>query len=362
MKNNPIHLSGLNGLRAIAAISVLIGHITSSTFCNFNFNLPVVRIGEHGVTLFFVISGFLITFLLLIEKDKTKSIDIKKFYLRRILRIWPIYYLFVFVCYVLAFFISDIENIHSLNSLWYVFFTANIALIMNESVRIIIHFWSIGVEEQFYLFWPWIVKKVNSRMVLITLLVVVLLFATKSVSWMYLGNKSILYKFLNVTRFHCMLIGAIGAMFYYKNYKFFIEFCTNKIIQIISWLLFVLIFTGIVTPPAPIVAEIIAVLSLLLIMGQVTKVNRLINLETALFDFTGKISYGIYVIHPLIILLLSILFKDLSLPYFLQTVVVYSSVIGITIFIAYLSYEYYEKPFLKLKSRFTVVQSQSSKL
>ena len=93
--NNIVYLNGLNGLRAIAALFVLFSHIIQPEFINFGNPIRIrLPMAQHGVTLFFVISGFLITFLLLLEKDKTE-IDIRNFYIRRILRIWPIYYLFI---------------------------------------------------------------------------------------------------------------------------------------------------------------------------------------------------------------------------------------------------------------------------
>ncbi|MBP6663030.1 MAG: acyltransferase, partial [Paludibacter sp.] len=92
MNNNRIYLPGLNGLRALAAITVLISHIFQDTFGNWGLEYLNLPLFTDGVTLFFVISGFLITYLLLQELGKTKTIDIPKFYIRRILRIWPIYY------------------------------------------------------------------------------------------------------------------------------------------------------------------------------------------------------------------------------------------------------------------------------
>lgn len=359
--NKTIYFPGLNGLRAIAAISVLIGHITSTTFINFNFNLPPISIGEHGVTLFFVISGFLITYLLLIEKEKTNNIDVKKFYFRRILRIWPIYYLFIAIGIILSFYISDIKDIQSKNILWYIFLSANFALVLNETVRFIIHYWSIGVEEQFYMFWPWFIKFDIKRITIKLLSIIFLLFILKSAFWYFGGNKFILYKILSTTRFHCMLIGAIGAIWYYNKQSFFLQISTHKTTQILSWVLFTIIFIGLIEFPAPLASEFISVLSLFLIMGQINT-NRLINLDTKIFDFIGKISYGIYVIHPLIIIFYSIIFKNMNLSYFSQTLVVYSTILSTTILVSYLSFAYFEKPFVRLKSKYTVVQSQSSKI
>ena len=98
MKDKLIYLPGLNGLRAIAALSVVIAHVSQEGIADFGlprlFDLPMAG---YGVTLFFVISGFLITYLLISEIKKTDTVSVSKFYIRRILRIWPIYYLFILI-------------------------------------------------------------------------------------------------------------------------------------------------------------------------------------------------------------------------------------------------------------------------
>jgi peptidoglycan/LPS O-acetylase OafA/YrhL len=89
---NKIYLPGLNGIRAIAALSVILAHsekfLASVSSKNYFGNF-----GGYGVTIFFTLSGFLITYLMLKEIEKEIFIDIKKFYIRRILRIWPLYFL-----------------------------------------------------------------------------------------------------------------------------------------------------------------------------------------------------------------------------------------------------------------------------
>lgn len=117
-----IHLRGLNGLIAIASIAVLISHVSislkefglnKSIFgINSNGSFKIYLLGSHGVSIFFALSGFLITYLLLLEKEKTKNISIKDFYLRRILRIWPLYfaYLILAITFLLIYNISFNKN------------------------------------------------------------------------------------------------------------------------------------------------------------------------------------------------------------------------------------------------------------
>lgn len=360
MNKKIVYIPGLNGLRAIAAISVVIGHVTS--FTSFNFNLSKVNVGFDGVTLFFVISGFLITYLLLLEKQKTNNIEIKKFYVRRILRIWPIYYLVIIFCLIVALFYDGISDIFTSTLFYYIFFAANVPMVLHIGISIIVHYWSIGVEEQFYLFWPWIIKLVHNKIIPITIIIICIFFLIKSGSWLFLGKSSLLYKFLAVTRFHCMLIGAVGAILYINNNFVFISIMNNKWLQLFAWVSMVVLTFNIISLPAPLSAEITAVISLIIIIGQVIpSANKIINLENRFLDFLGKISYGIYVIHPLVILLFSFVYKYLILSTFNQTIVVYLSVILTTIILSFLSYEYFEKPFLKLKKQFMVVQSSNSR-
>ena len=97
MTMSKIYFPGLNGIRFIAATMVIIAHIegfkNKMGYWNINDNNVINQLGNQGVKIFFVLSGFLITYLLLKEKARFKSIDVRKFYIRRILRIWPLYFL-----------------------------------------------------------------------------------------------------------------------------------------------------------------------------------------------------------------------------------------------------------------------------
>ena len=100
--------------------------------------------------------------------------------------------------------------------------------------------------------------------------------------------------------------------------------------------------------------------ALVIIIGQINIKNRLINLENGVFDFLGKISYGIYVIHPLLIFFAAKIFIDLEVISFYKYLIVYFVVLMATILTAYLSYTYMEKYFLNFKKHFEVVKSAST--
>ena len=318
---NVVYLPGLNGLRAIAAILVLIGHVTIPMYSDFSRLVYQFHPGFDGVTLFFVISGFLITFLLLKEKKKTNDIDIKKFYIRRILRIWPIYYLFIISCLILALFFNKIQSIYSFELVYYIFFAANVPFILQIATPILTHYWSIGVEEQFYLFWPWFIKLVKNKIVPMTIVFFCFLFIIKLGARFILGKEAIIYKVLVVSRFHCMLIGALGAMLFVNKNILFLKFFTNKWIHVFAWLIFILLSIEFVHIPAPIAPEITSLVSLFLIVGQINASDskKIINLEHNVFDFLGKISYGIYVIHPLVIMILFYFLDELIVSKLIYT-------------------------------------------
>ncbi|MCA9073906.1 MAG: acyltransferase [Planctomycetaceae bacterium] len=109
-----VFFGGLNELRAVAAFSVVVHHVelykARSGFPSlFDTSLAplVMFLGEHGVNLFFVLSGFLITYLLLVERDDRGRIDTMRFYVRRTLRIWPLYYLLVLVTFFVVPFLAQ---------------------------------------------------------------------------------------------------------------------------------------------------------------------------------------------------------------------------------------------------------------
>ncbi|MEI7802897.1 MAG: acyltransferase [Bacteroidota bacterium] len=365
-----IHLPGLNGLRAIAAFGVVFSHLALQLKSfgvnpylfgiNPDGNPNGLMLATYGVSIFFSLSGFLITYLLLHERA-IKPINIKNFYIRRILRIWPLYYLyFLIVIITLEFFKIDFPK----TSVWfYLFLSANIPFLINQNILLVDHYWSLGIEEQFYALWPWLMKisKQNilkfSVRLLIGLLLLKLLFRLVEIKYSY----SLPINILSVFRFQCMLIGAVGAMLYYKNNKILISIATNIITQIISWIIIFLVILNIYHLVSVLDQEIVCVIAVFLIIGQSNKKNRIINLDIKPLDFLGKISYGIYVIHPIIIFFIAKLWGDIDSPFLKNYFVIFGTVSITTIFVAYISYNYFEKLFLKLKSNYTTVKSSSTK-
>ncbi len=366
MRNDPIYFPGLNGLRAIAAIAVVLSHITLA-LKEFNLNPHIfgtfqdgtpkgLTLAGYGVSIFFVLSGFLITYLLQAEKE-VQPINVKKFYLRRILRIWPLYYLYLVIA-VTTIAILDLGL--DLKSLFlYLFYAANIPFIAGTALPFLEHYWSLGVEEQFYLFWPWFNKKIEKNIVPIIVFIIAILLGTKVFLHSFYPN-TLLEDIITVTRFHCMMIGALGAILYNQKNKLFLLTTDNKIYQGSCWFIVLLVAINKFHLASIIDNEIICVVALGLIIGQIRINNRIINLEINVFDFLGKISYGIYVIHPLLIFFFSKIFgrANVSPPY--KYFIVYFVILSTTILISYFSYTYFEKYFLNLKKKFVIIASTAS--
>jgi len=368
MLNKSLYLSGLNGLRAIASLAVVFSHLTLELE---KFNLSPYLLGKNasgkpvsyqlasnGVTIFFVLSGFLITYLIQLEKEKTNTIAIKKFYLRRILRIWPLYYLYFVLAIITAVLFS--YDFNSSSIFFYIFFTANIPFIMNMSLPFLHHYWSIGVEEQFYLFWPWLNKLINKNLIKKIFFLIVILNIIRVIIWVIMPYTELAIATI-VNRFDCMMIGGLGAYYYKKNNHLFLKLVDNKISQSIAFFILLLVGLNSFHINSIIDMWIISLVALILIVGQINIKNRLINLDTSVFNFLGKISYGVYVYHPLIIFYLSFLLKDISLNFFWKYIAVYCSVFGTTILISYISFEYFEKWFRIEKDKYAIVKSTGSR-
>ena len=165
---------------------------------------------------------------------------------------------------------------------------------------------------------------------------------------------------LTVIRFHAMLIGVVGAILYYNENRKFLAVATHKITQIIAWASIFLIAINKFYIFSAVNDEVVSVVALILIMGQITKRNHVINLENKVCDFVGKISYGMYIIHPLLIFFMAKLLGNLA-DTITNYILVYFMVIAATMLLAYLSYEYYEKWFLKLKKKYESIKTANVK-
>jgi peptidoglycan/LPS O-acetylase OafA/YrhL len=356
------YLEGLNGIRAIASIAVVVSHITLSLdyfglnkFLFGTFDDGTARgllLAGYGVNMFFVLSGFLITFLLLNEKQ-CKPISIKNFYIRRILRIWPLYFFYIIVVIISCkIFLVDF-NYKNLSL--YFLFVANIAPSLLMALPFLYHYWSLSIEEQYYILWPHLVKHFDLQKNLLKIIISLFffIFSFKIFARVYeiKTGSSILMQIVQYLNFESMFIGSIGAILYFNKNELFLKISTNRYLQIVCWIILFLVAINKFRTFSIIDNTIISIVSICVIIAQITKQNRIINLENVLFSFLGKISFGIYIYHPIIIFIYSKYLNSLnnSVQNYL---IIYFSIIFTTILIAYLSYNILEKPFLKMKNKY----------
>jgi peptidoglycan/LPS O-acetylase OafA/YrhL len=239
------------------------------------------------------------------------------------------------------------------------FFIPNVALALSAAIPMLTHYWSLGVEEQFYAFWPWVVKKsINLKWFLVIFIAV---FLIVKVVMKFVPEAYTFQFLLHYSRFGCMAIGALGAYYWYTSpHKLNVLF--NPIIEIVCWLIIALVFVNRFHIFSIIDHELIAIVSVLLIINQV-KGKPFVSLENPIFDYLGKISFGLYVYNPLLIHWVAKGFFMLDIgnvgwQYYLLIYLITPLVI---IGVSHLSYAYVERPFLKIKDRFSIVASSGSK-
>jgi peptidoglycan/LPS O-acetylase OafA/YrhL len=334
----------LNGLRAIAVLFVILSHG----------GLPAP--GGFGVLIFFTLSGFLITWLLLSEYAKTGAISLKNFYARRSLRIFPAYYAYSALTLGLLFLAHKPINVpQTVASLLYVnnYYQA----ILGDPNTVFSHTWSLAVEEQFYLIWaPSIIVLLRRRSILPALVTAIVTIWIYRLVLVFFGvHQGYIYEAFD-TRADHLLTGCLLAwlLFEQKWVRLFELVCRPWVMVLITVVLAILniaefryeaIFRDTVAftfEPA-----LVAMLIPGLIHASGSLVGRI--LESPIVSGIGRISYSMYLYQQIVI---GPVEKALiSQPVVLRA---FASLI-VTIAIALCSYYLIEKPFLRLKSRFQTV-------
>ncbi len=375
--NDRVHFPGLNSLRFFAALSVFIGHCElTKKFLSLPNNFELfdrINFGGIGVYFFFVLSGFLITYLLCVEKDRFGTISIKRFYLRRILRIWPLYYLIValgfFILPAFDFFtlmpVSFNQN-YNQNLLLYILILPNLAYAYMPSVPHIGQAWSIGVEEQFYIFWPLMVKRFrNISQIILISIVVYMSVKLLVLVYPYFGETGVIYtgvkRFFGMSKFECMLIGAFGGVMVFNNKERFLKIVYSPLAQLSALGLFGFLsyFAGTESILQDAIHLPLSVLFLIIILNVATNPASILKLNIGLLDYLGKISYGFYMYHLIFLFLVTKLIR----PYYTDFPIASNFLIYVVSFIAtgiisHLSYRFFEKYFIKRKKKFTQVISE----
>jgi peptidoglycan/LPS O-acetylase OafA/YrhL len=356
---NRSHYPALDGLRGLAILLVVFYH-------NFGF-INYFFFGWLGVDLFFVLSGFLITDILL--KTRNAPHYLRNFYLRRVLRIFPLYYftLIVFLILIPTFFPKVLNlNYYVQNQSWFWTYLQNWLFIFHATPRNTValnHLWSLAVEEQFYLIWPFIILLFKKPKWIVYLLVILLLgvITLRFILWTYQIENFAYFNLYTFSRIDGICIGSLLAVLRTVNAKAINRYFTFIVLGLAA-LNFVFYFfnqKNQFSYPYLAIAgyTTFATIFGLLVNEGVEKEDTFINrfLSFPIFRFFGAISYGLYVFHwPLYLLLAPTLTRwcAQNIRFVNPSIVASIVAMSLSVLLASLSFHFFEKKFLVLKKKF----------
>lgn len=325
-------IPSLYGLRGIAALIVVFFHTLNEMHLqNWQRWFP----GDEAVALFFELSGLLITWLLLKEKTDTGSIHLKKFYERRVLRLSPAFYVLWFLCLPIP---------HVQGRWWSFFYLRDVSVLFATYAAgpaMLSISWSLGVEEKFYLLWPWLLRRLRTRHLPI------LLIGLGVLDQIYrLGIGLAGYTFWSGYGFETHIDGILfGAA---------LAIAAKQGWRPPNWMLspFALLGALIAIEGMPLLlywpqtviwgTSVCAFPLLLILIYAVSKPPRI--LDNPIAKYLGSISYSLYLYHMLVIYLL----RNVHFPHWRDQIV---TTVALSIVAASASYYGVEKPFLRLKDK-----------
>lgn len=349
----------LNGLRFFAALFVIISHFhehrNNFGLSNLWDNKAIIGFGNTGVNIFFVLSGFLITTLLLREKKDTRDISLKNFYARRILRIWPLYFLIIIFCFFVAPHLDllQIPGVPMIQDHFWQSFFVFVLILPNFAMHLFGHVplatmtWSIGVEEIFYLITPLLLKFTKYILAAFLLFVILFLFLGNGFIYNPSNNKflGVVILFLADLRLACLGLGSLAAILYFKYPAQVSKWILNLPVQVVFYMLALLSIIKIIDVPV-FNNEVFSFFTSVIILNLALNKKSLVNFSHPVFEYLGKISYGIYMYHLFPIIFFCHIMPGAN-PY-----LVFALDMAVTIGLAALSYKYFEAYFLKLKRKF----------
>jgi peptidoglycan/LPS O-acetylase OafA/YrhL len=363
----------LDGLRFYAFLGVFVCHSFPPEglfYERLHLPLPwlwaaVVKSGAAGVDLFFVLSAFLITSLLLRELEDTGSISLRLFYIRRALRIWPLYFLVILlgIGFALPRFLQSHLWYYDQRLNWYyvvgyALFVGNwVTAIFGVPESICSPLWTVSIEEQFYLIWPALMKVLKRRGMIIAGILTFLLSAVSQVGIVLGGAPWTYLYFGTASRCDSLALGMLLALYadhlpkLTKGTRFLLIAC-----GLLGWILSPAWLTD---QPRPIDMGtvlgrlIISLASGAILYGCLYSSNKV--LTGGWIVRLGKISYGLYMLHFTGLLILLSLLRP---AYGWQLLATKGLGFVMTVLLAFASYRWVESPFLRLKVRFTTVLSR----
>ncbi len=311
-----------------------------------------------GVDIFFFISGYLLTYLLIIEKERYGKVNIPNFYIRRGLRIWPLYFFLIALAPFIVNWLGDPQPEY-----WRtILLINNFQTISTQTWESpFAHFWSICIEEHFYIIWPIVIAFIPKRKLLNSILILIAVsWAYKIGTYIFMPQNWYTLYLHTLSRMDVILMGGLLAAIYLQK-PFVFKLNVYVSIGLILLLCIILsfddasdfsnMFNGVLRRPIYIALLALPMMDLLFnperknIFG---KRNPLLYL--------GKVSYGIYMYGNILV---PIVIKKIIVAYSIHSIYIYFFlVIILSLLIPVISYELMEKPFLKLKQRFSLVKTR----
>lgn len=347
---------GLDALRGVAVISVVLFHYFP--------NALSLSFGWMGVDLFFVISGFLITSILLYSKES--EVYFTSFYARRVLRIMPAYFFLLGIFFSIAIFFDKSNQLlfYKHNWWWYFLFLENWLFILKgmPGEYFLNHLWSLAVEEQFYLIFPLLVKSFSAKQLgRVILCLFPIICIVRSFLYLRYSNVIPLYYCNTLTRIDSVLLGCLlGCGYRFKK--------TSKTVATLAGSLTILLACAFryrslyLNNPAfaTFGYTILAVFFYCCLSIYTSRPDTFHFFRYNPFlNYVGKISYGVYLFHIPIYLLTVAVFSKWWTSWSNSITIGSVSIIG-TLTVATISFFVLEKYFLRLKSFFPVMLKRNS--
>ena len=355
----------LDGLRFYAFLGVFVCHtlpFEASFYHGLHLPMPwlwgaTVKAGAAGVDLFFALSAFLITSLLLREREETGDISLKHFYLRRILRIWPLYFLVIGLGLVLSHTMAN-QHLQWYYVAGYLLFAGNwVHAVFGRPESIAFPLWTVSIEEQFYLIWPLLVKRLERRGLIAAGVVIFFLATVCRIGFVLAGVSGGYIYYGSTARCDSIALGILIALF------------ADRLPELTRTARFLLVSGGLVgwiaasawltdQPGAISMREVPGRLIIALAAGSMLYgclYSRSEFLTGAWVVQLGKVSYGLYLLHLTGLLLAKSVLHPIS-----GTALLATKAVGfvLTLLLAFASYRWVESPFLRMKDRFARVLSR----
>jgi peptidoglycan/LPS O-acetylase OafA/YrhL len=369
-----VFFPNLDGLRFLAFFAVFLFHSFYTADPAIKdallYQLPyqLTRAGHLGVNFFFVLSGFLITYLLLTEKTVNGRVAIGPFYMRRVLRIWPLYFAVVLFGFVIIPMLRARFGVHDLpetaHPAYFLLFLANFnGIYYGCQTPTLTVLWSVAVEEQFYLVWPLLIALVPIRKMgwlLGGVLVASLVFRYVH------QHESLLLNLHTFGVIGDMAFGGLAAWLCFRDDKF-----TNALAAMPRWSIgaFYLLGIGLIYEghvlnaiPGYVVIErlVLAFFFAFVILEQNYAQHSFIKMSRLrLVSYWGTYTYGLYCLHYFFLLVAYQILHRLGLNGTALGAVIGDNALGLALAMAasWVSFNFYEKPFLKLKDRFAFIKT-----